>query len=285
MCVSRFVPDLALTVWRWLRTPLEDFWTLQQPALAACLVPESVAWRSTPRPTSGAQRALDSSVLGERSTPRQHAAAAKVEIRRARRKCVQEIEDLEARRQRLAATGVPNHIGARRFSEAELDAIAGILCRQNDISRNFASAPHAPLPDVREAVEGVSESFGPSCGAERIVPWWCRLICQHRQSWAGFALGEEGEGAANNIFLFMSAKEAPYEAMFLELRPVPVDAWYQGGDGEFFAPAHRTEYAFMGPLRFVSQHQLPIAEEAAIVVFTWLRFQGPLIGTNHPLLD
>lgn len=132
----------------------------------------------------------------------------------------------------------------------------------------------------------VATTLGQSCSEDTAMPWWCRGICRFREAWIGVALGVDCDEVAN-IYLFLYAKEAPYEAIFLELRRQSVALVRSGFDGQgmFYAPAHRTEYAYMDPLRILSEHQVPISEDDAIVVYTGLRFQGWVVSTKHAPLD
>ena len=80
---------------------------------------------------------------------REHIAATKADIRRFRTELEAEMEDLRrAKAERLEERGVPNHIGARRFTESECDAIAEALAQRELSDVSVPDAPRAPPPEV-----------------------------------------------------------------------------------------------------------------------------------------
>ena len=230
----------------------------------------------------------DPDILDRTNYVREHAAAAKAEIRRSRAAKVAELGALgDAHEQQLVDRGVPNLIGARRFSAEELGHVAAIFS-ECTARRHTITSPVAPAEPVRIMMCEVAAGLGPSCTSKRQLPWWCNYICKSREQWHCSAVGVLGEeGAEHNRYLFLYAKEQPHEAMFLELRPRAVECRLGLGEDEavFVPPAHRTEYDYLDPLRIFAEHAVPICDEAEIVVYRDVRLSGRMAASNSAPVD
>ena len=77
----------------------------------------------------------------------------------------------------------------------------------------------------------------------------------------------------------------PHEIVFLELRRIAVgmDSDDSGSSGgRFFPPIHRSEWAWLQPLTFRRERDLPFANDADIKAYHGMRFEGWKVTCNHP---
>lgn len=135
----------------------------------------------------------------------------------------------------------------------------------------------------REVIED-AEAALPSLGPEpSLRPWWVSLVAGNRDLWQGAALFEDS-GVNPRIFFFLFAKKNPQEACFMEVREVSLLWPGCGGilpNGVQVAQGTRKEFAFLDPLRVVSDTEVSSSEEAPIFVYEGLRFQGDRLVASH----
>lgn len=114
-------------------------------------------------------------------------------------------------------------------------------------------------------------------------PWWVSLVAGNRDLFQGAALFEDS-GVNPRIFFFLFAKKNPQEACFMEVREVSLLWPGCGGilpNDVQVVQGTRKEFAFLDPLRVVSDTEVPFSEEAPIFVYEGLRFQGDRLVASH----
>ena len=196
------------------------------------------------------------------------------------------LEDEQHRQ--LSLFGPPNHIGSRRFAEAECDRLAEMVNHMNVLPSRIYELPEGPREPplaVQILVEDIAESLGPSGAQSRPVPWWCRLMCRTRGFWEGTALAS-ADDPTGNLYMLMYAKGNPHEAMFLELRPQAVTVGLVDHDGlPYHPPMHRRELLWADPFRALAEHEVPVQPDDTIIVVPGLVFEGSVVVTNRAAVD
>ena len=81
------------------------------------------------------------------------------------------------------------------------------------------SAPGPPAADLVELISPLAEAVADEARSAP-APWWCRPLCQHRSRCHGLALAK-AEADPQNYYLLLFAKQSPFQANFLQLRPRP----------------------------------------------------------------
>lgn len=138
-----------------------------------------------------------------------------------------------------------------------------------------------PLPAERKLVEEVAAALPPGGASGRPRPWWIHHVAANRDLWYGTALQDESGGS---LYLLLFAKQSPYEGCFLELREQPM-LWPGSSalpnDGVDERPSSWREFAFLDPFRVVRDSELPLGEDACILVWARLRFRGSRVFAKH----
>ena len=181
----------------------------------------------------------------------------------------------------------PNHVGSRRFTEAELDRIAAAVARNSGIEKNhhcfdLEEGPLAPPSAVREHMGKLASEMGPSCGGHLAdVPEWCRCICRNPAAFKGVALfdPENPDGVA---FLCTFVKERPHRAEFLELRPLPIVMPEMiSCEEQWFPPLARREFDWYEPLHILPEHAIPFGIDSDIHLLRGVRFDATRLVSNR----
>ena len=120
-----------------------------------------------------------------------HVAATHAAIEGQVTTCQRDIDALRQRRLvRERVHGLPNHVGARRFTDDEVQRVAEMLespafsslqvpSESNKARLRFP--PEAPPQDVQDAFEEVAEQLGPAGDVQPPAPAWCRHICRNHE--------------------------------------------------------------------------------------------------------
>ena len=84
--------------------------------------------------------------------------------------------------------GLPNHVGALRFSQHDVECIATVFnsmqLAQGLVVPELPPGPLAPPDGICRELEQLSTTLGPGCedtGFE--VPFWARIMCRAPYHW------------------------------------------------------------------------------------------------------
>ena len=196
---------------------------------------------------------------------------------------------------------MPNHYGAKRFSDDDLQQISDMVASPRYATLSAPSEasvtrqpPVAPPLVVQAAFENVAQDLGPA-GDERLdAPEWCRTICRQSEYFVNTAIGID-DAYSDIVYQVMYSTDSPHTVTFMELRRVPVfvaieddlgDLFRDGAEPILYAPEHRREYERTRPLKIYAEYALPVDfERNEIFVHTDMHFAGSTIATNHVAIE
>ena len=99
----------------------------------------------------------------------------------------------------------------RRLGTPQYKSMSG---KEDRSSEGSAAGP--PAADLVELIPPFAEAVADEARSAP-APWWCRPLCQHRSRCHGLALAKAEADPLNFVF----AKQSPFQASFLQLRPRP----------------------------------------------------------------
>jgi hypothetical protein len=205
------------------------------------------------------------------------------------------IDDTKVEKKRhFEEHGIPNHIGAVRFNDEELEEIAeavhgGPRAKRANTNDRYFEAPRAPPQDVQDRIETYAETLAPSGDVDYPLPWWALPFCRQRDLMreGGIGIGFD-DAESPKVYMFLSAKQSPFAANFLELRRVPgrlVRHNDEDPDDVYYVAENRKEFKFCAPFRSFEAWQLPAADDSDLCIYEGLRYEGELVCTNCATLD
>lgn len=194
-------------------------------------------------------------------------------------------EELSALRVRRE-DGPPNHLASSAFGSDDLEACCHMLQSPNVRSLSLpaesvisSTSPEAPSVMQQRVIEDFAATL-PHLRKMKLS-WWCQRVCRHREEFQDCAFSV-GEPDAETVYLCLLAKQSPQAATFLQLRREPL-LLMSGSvsvcmEYEAF-PADRAEYSCFPPV-FMTDQEVPVAEDDDLFVHSRVRFEGARAATN-----
>lgn len=222
----------------------------------------------------------------------EHVEQCKLDIAEVQARLLNERRRLEREaRGRKEAEDVPNSVNEARLRDDELqracdffDSPVGTKLRLEPHLGAWGKAPEAPIAGEQRVIRGVAtgeEGLG-IAGHRR---WWLSHVCRARELFFATALGLEADG--DEYWMLLFAKQAPFQATFLQLRrrPVVLDISCQSVVAQITPPPDRREYECFPPV-VRTEADLPFPfEDCDIFVRSGLRLGAGGVGAPHsPLL-
>ena len=193
------------------------------------------------------------------------------------------LQCMKADRERVRAeSGLPNSLGSCRFDDDMLKLIANRVAAEKH-SRCFhgdpSRSPKPPTAREQEVLEDIESTLPPQGQPRRASPWWLNCVVLNRDMFHACALGSDSEDDSV-LWLFLLGKQSPrYEACFLQLREVPtvIGANYE----RLLLPDTVRFWKYLDPLVIVAEDKLDLGDDASMVVYTRVHFEGTLAVTYH----
>ncbi len=193
----------------------------------------------------------------------------------------------------LDKQGCVHHVRSAAFSPVDIDAVLVLLGSPQYSAMvvpatSLVQAPGPPSPNVVFLIEEKVKALHVPVAVER--PWFCELICPHREQFHGVALGSADEGG--NVlewWLLLFAKQQPHEITFLRLAPRP--RIIADDDVDVIAEAidrppgwDHVEFDFMPPT-FRYEHNIGFSDGDDVLCLHGITLHGLHAGTSHTAME